>query len=190
MSGRSCQREIKMSGRLLFKIYQCKILPARIAKGGLMSYLIQGLFFQDRIEFVIGYRRGTGETAVMNRVLGNYMFAGAFWHSGPELVGFIQDAFGLADISNIRIGENEIAYRKVYDGRGDPIDYRFTKREGALWAGEYSGRLTGKGIATCLITEVPESFFSPEAIMELLGRTRPFEAPIGSDFLFAISYSK
>ena len=147
-----------------------------------MSYVIQGLFFQDRLELGIEYRPETGAAAVRHRSLGQYMFAGAFWQEGLGLVGFIQDAFGSAAVSNISIAESVIAFRKIYGGRSDAINYRFAKRDGASWVGEYSGILTGNGITRCLLTEVPDSFFAPEAIMALLGKTQPFKPPLDDNF--------
>ena len=142
-----------------------------------MPYVIQGLFFQGRFELGVNYRPGIGTVAVCGTTLAEYLFSGVFWEEGLELKGIIQDAFGVAKVSKIVIDETGVSFRKRYQSRSDDIDYVFLKRDGVSWVGEYSGHLTGCGIARCMVTEVPKSFFEPAAILSVLGRTSAFEAP-------------
>jgi hypothetical protein len=152
-----------------------------MTQGEVMTYTISGLFFQDRHDLNIAYRAQIGTCVVMNKTLGQYMFVGAFWHDGIKLAGFIQDAFGFADISKIIITESEVSFEKIYEGRTDVIKYRFTRRVDETWAGEYNGELTGNGVASCLLMEVPATFFDPGSMMKLLGKNQPFIPPPGHD---------
>ena len=146
-----------------------------------MSYLIQGVFFQGRLELGVNYRPGLGTIAVAGSSLAQYLFSGAVWLANGKLRGVIQDVFGTADISDIMISESGIAFYKRYKNRSDAIDYSFTVRDGASWVGEYSGLLTGSGVARCLVTEVPDAFFDAATIMSVLGRKTAFEGlPLSS----------
>lgn len=142
-----------------------------------MPYLIQGLFFQGRFELGLNYKPGMGTVAVCGTTLAEYLFSGVFWEDGGRFEGFIQDAFGVADIFKVVADDTGVSFRKRYKGRNDVIDYVFLKRDGASWVGEYNGQMTGCGIARCIVTEVPESFFDPAAIMSALGRSTAFVAP-------------
>jgi len=132
-----------------------------------MVYLIQGFFFQNRQWLGLGMSaKGEGVVALFHRGMCRDMFAGIVWEDAAgELVGEMTDRCGKSEISKIALTPDWFRFEKNYDDRiGQPILYTL-ERWGGVYVGEYSGASTGRGGATCLITEVIETsplLFSPD----------------------------
>jgi hypothetical protein len=111
-----------------------------------MIRLIQGMFFQ-----------GVGG------VLHQTMYAGVIFSEKGRLAGNLRDFYGDSVLSLVLISPKEIQFTKKYAGREDLIHYTFKRRtENGIWVGEYTGDRVGKGISKCVITEIADSFFSPD----------------------------
>ena len=160
-----------------------------------MAFLIQGLFYQNKMGLYVEHSSRTGSLGpriMIHENLNQYMYAGAMWLDPDArvqiLVGIVYDVFGHALLSNIEMSKEAFSFTKSYasrplphqDEEQPPINYSFRIRDGQSWVGEYSGRDTGTGVTRCILTEVPEDFFSPDPLLPLLGRDRPFDwrAPI------------
>lgn len=92
----------------------------------------------------------------------------------------MQDTFGASLLMNIRITEDEVRFIKKYEQRADHIHYTFAKKDRNSWIGEFTGERCGTGISRCVITEVPEEFFDPRALMQALGRDTAHQWPPGT----------
>jgi len=134
-----------------------------------MAHLIQGFFFQGKSGLDVRFDTDIGARAVIVTVPEmQFMYAGAIWEEDGELTGLIRDDFGHARLSEISISDTGIAFTKKYDDRNDLIHYKFTKKDGNSWIGEYGGHDSGKGMARLFLTEVPDDSFYPEPIKKLL----------------------
>lgn len=109
-------------------------------------YLVQGVFFQCG-----GYTIWSGLLCPQEE-------------SG-QLVGEIQDIFGVAEVSEVALDEaaGTLSFVKCYHQREDRISYQFTRRPDGVWKGTYSGSATGVDAARCVLTVVGEDFFTPPA---------------------------
>ncbi len=126
------------------------------------AYLVQGFYFQRRETPGIAYVSIHGAVPVLREELVSDMFAGVIWWDELGMwVGCLFDALGpsaLVDIDNdIVVDGSLIHFEKYYvSGAGGRITYDFTRREGGLWVGGYSGPFVGSGDANCVLTPVPE----------------------------------
>ncbi len=136
-----------------------------------MAYWIQGLFFQPAQDVVLD---PTNVRILVEEYLGQHMFHGSIWQDleSPDkrLVGVIDDHFGTADLSDIRLSDSGLAFTKKYRDRPDKIHYIFERRDGQTWIGTYTGVITGKGLVRCLMTELPDEFFTVESIEHALSK--------------------
>lgn len=134
-----------------------------------MAYLIQGFFFQGRSGLGVRFDTDIGARAVIVTVPDmQFMYAGAIWEEDGELTGLVRDEFGYARLSEISISDSEIAFTKKYEGRNDLIFYKFGKKDGNSWIGEYTGRDSGKGVTRLFLTEIPDDFLLAEPVKKLL----------------------
>ena len=135
------------------------------------KFLIQGFFFQEHILLGVApwsesedQDEDEGELGiVMHPELMAHMWSGVIF-TNPEtdqLSGELIDDFGESTLANIELTPDRISFIKQYDNRRDNIFYSFTP-EKSYWVGKYSGELVGKGVARCILTELPDAFFAFE----------------------------
>lgn len=134
-----------------------------------MAYWIQGLFFQPVLEIKLDMdMRVVSRSPLILEHEGQFMFHGSIWldpeSNNGRLTGVIEDGFGIAALSHIRISDKHFAFTKQYEGRSDQIRYVFGKKDGPTWVGTWSGPWVGDGIARCLVTELPDDFLGPASI--------------------------
>ena len=138
-----------------------------------MLILIQGCSFQNCAELAIGFHSEGVATAVpLGKFNMRWLYSGAIYPVVPgddmsgELAGELSDVYGLSVLSEIKIAPGTIEFNQKYIGRFDLIHYEFELKpvdsdgHGTYWAGHYSGQLLGRGISNCIITDVPDDFFS------------------------------
>ena len=92
---------------------------------------------------------------------GKTAFGGYFRYDVKDrlvLDGQLIDLWGPSKISGI-MDDRQFVFTKKYDGRVEPIEYRFTKQNG-IWVGEYKGKATGQGQAECRTFTVHEDAFN------------------------------
>jgi hypothetical protein len=144
-------------------------------------YFIQGVFYQNSEGLDVACKPGEGMVAVIRKALYQYTYAGFIWKEKEnlmgELVGDMQDYYGLSNLSTIHVSDRQISFIKKYHDRKDWISYVFTKKDGNTWVGQYDGSETGKGVTRCILTEVNEDFFDPLLIMKFLGVERAHAWP-------------
>lgn len=152
-----------------------------------MAHLIQGVFFQQNQWLDLAERPRFGTCVVINKGVCRFVYAGVIWRDNAKalgpLVGSITDHFGESELSNVSVTEQGIEFVKRYLKRRDTIRYVFSKKDGNTWAGEWSGDAVGSGISRCVVTEVPDEFFSPEALMKLLGASEIHKWPPLQDWM-------
>ena len=142
-----------------------------------MAFWIQGLFFQNAMRLDVQHRSETegGIGAMLFETFSQYMYHGAIWQdrdsAEPRLVGSLEDHFGTSELSNIERDDRHFAFTKRYESRDDEIRYMFDERQGLTWIGRWSGKAVGNGISRCLITEIPDEFFTPDSIRYALSRS-------------------
>lgn len=139
-----------------------------------MVFLIQGVFFQTREGLGTTWDLRDGLIAVIRSRIGQFMYSGAIWEDPPGsrvLTGRTQDHFGIADLSDIHLGVREVRFKKQYGRRSYCIDYSFKLRDGSNWLGAYNSPEVGSGVTRCVITPVPDEFFSHEELVKRLGKS-------------------
>lgn len=108
---------------------------------------------------------------MLHEGIGQFMFNGALWQDPNgikgTLSGHLEDRFGRSKLTHVELDANHFVFAKRYHNR-PPIHYTFRFKEGLTWVGEWSGRDAGRGIARCLLTEVPDEFFWPESVLAAL----------------------
>lgn len=147
-----------------------------------MPLLIQGIFFQNKQSLEIAYiGGGVGSTVVVNEELCETIFAGVIWQDRQNvlggLAGNMMDLSGVSRLALVRVSDTEVRFKKLYYGRDDEILFVFSRREGDVWLGEYSGAAVGNGIARCILTEVSDDFFDPNSLAQKLGVTAAHHWP-------------
>ncbi len=115
-----------------------------------MKYLVQGFFFQQN---PFTGREDQGMFAGLFGVLPGREYLG--------LQGGMGDAYGEANLTDITVGEDHFSFTKKYPHRHDTIRYEFTKSADGFWYGDFNGNATGHGKSRCVLTAVPDDFFSP-----------------------------
>lgn len=140
----------------------------------MQQFLVQGLFFQNQQYMGLAYAPIDGLIATINEDLFQFMYAGLIWtderHALGGLKGEMQDHFGRSRLSEIRVSDTVVSFTKKYERRDDEILYTFKIKDGNSWIGEYNGDAVGSGTSRCIITEVPNSFFSGQVLAEKLNR--------------------
>lgn len=129
-----------------------------------MIYLIQGFFFQDNRWLDLAYVN-FNPILVTRGALIRSLYYGAFGpnpENGEELVGVTKDEYGEAELSDIKISENQLSFTKKYNHRDDLIFYAFQKQPNGTWEGKYQGDKVGEGETHCVLTQVTEDFFTPK----------------------------
>lgn len=136
-------------------------------------YLIQGLFYQDRITYGIGYKPEVGEAVYCKSAVQYTLFSGVITLNANTdiLEGELQDTFGNSTLTEINFSWEKLEFVKKYDGRRDTIGYVFDKKDGDIWVGTWNGARVGAGFAKCLVTAVSKDFFDPTSAAKLLGIT-------------------
>ena len=87
------------------------------------------------------------------------------------------DNIGKSDLSEITIGGTEFKFTKQYQSLTHPniVEYVF-KKQGEIWVGEWriskpsNPELPTKGLASCVITFVPDHFFDRVSVAKLFGK--------------------
>ena len=125
-------------------------------------YSIQGVFFQLKTGFGLGYMPNIGTAVTIEKIMTQTVFYGAI---GPitdsySLGGIMQDTYGKSILSDVFIDENHIEFTKKYVNRNDEIIYKFRKDIHDNWTGRYEGTAVGKGLANCILTPLKETFFN------------------------------
>lgn len=144
-------------------------------------WLIQGNYFHEKPWLDVEMVPIDGAVAVIREGLTRNMYYGVL-HPEPEHCvdasqGSIHDPSGSSFVYDVCVGEQELAFVKIYEHRKDIIRYTFSRKVGNVWVGEYKGKLVGNGITCCVLAEIDPSFFDPMAIAKLLGRETPFTPP-------------
>lgn len=123
-------------------------------------WLMQGCFYQPHISLQPAMRDGEISVAVLAR-MGVFPFSGTIrLQTFGTLQGNMEDCFGRATLRNVRMRQDEfLSFTKKYDNRPDTIEYEFHYRNG-IWVGDYTGDETGRGDAKCIVTEVPNDFYT------------------------------
>lgn len=130
-----------------------------------MFYMIKGQFGQngDLNTTKVG-QKDHGEPNEQHQFFGLFLT-----EKDDEGGGCMFDSYGFSELSKVRRTSNILLLTKQYfyaDGSKKPtqISYEFAQAEDGTWRGTWQTS-TGcnKGIATCKITEVPESFLLPTA---------------------------
>lgn len=139
---------------------------------------INGVFFQHERDTVAISKSTPGMVRMLDSInsrsetLCRFIFNGFIWKNGQnnsnELTGGVEDFYGHSQLSKINISGKYMSFTKKYIHRNDWIVFVFTKRDGNIWVGQYDGPETGTGIASCIITEFSEDFFSSEKILKQL----------------------
>jgi hypothetical protein len=126
-------------------------------------YLIQGLFFQaqDRIKLGIGDGTDSGVAESLFRIMFAGFISPQIVEGKPVLVGEMNDQNGESTLTDIIIEPESLQFIKQYNGSPLKIKYIFQLKNG-IWVGEYFEPSIGSGQARCILTEVPEEFFSPK----------------------------
>jgi hypothetical protein len=140
-------------------------------------YAIQGVFFQNQEWLSTAFLPGEGLSPVIKTGLIYTIYSGVISinpENPAQLVGGIIDHYGESILTDIIIVEGssaaEISFTKKYVKRPDLIRYTFKIRDGVTWVGRFDGPKVGSGVSRCLLTLIPEDFFSPEQCVRLLGR--------------------
>lgn len=135
-----------------------------------MALWIQGFFFQDALKFEV-VTVNKKQVALFQKSA-QFMYRGSIWQNpdanGSLLMGVMEDSFGISLLSNIEHDEAHFAFTKRYEDREDDIRYLFEAREGLTWIGRWSGRVVGEGVSRCLVTELPDEFYSVESVVVAL----------------------
>lgn len=121
----------------------------------------------------IAYQPGRmGEVSMLAEETMRTLYTGVIYPAVPgggmggELAGQMNDVYGQSLLSYITIEPGIIRFSKRYLNRSDLIHYDFELKpvdsdgHGTYWTGRYSGLRTGSGASNCIITAVPDDFFS------------------------------
>ena len=124
-------------------------------------YSIQGVIFQRGHIYGTAYKPGIGIAATIKNAMIYAMFHGVVGpdETAPEtFCGSMTDKFGDSQIAGFQVTNKELRFDKYYKNR-PVIHYIFTKKEGDVWLGTYSGEDCGKGETKCTLTCLDETFF-------------------------------
>ena len=135
-----------------------------------MALWLQGLFFENISGFGIKYRAESegGVGVVVYDHLAQFMFRGSIWRD-PEhdvLVGAMEDQYGTSVLSEIRHADSSLEFTKCYEKRSGLFQYSFKVRDGATLVGTWTSlpKHNYNGLCRCLVTELPDEFFTVESI--------------------------
>lgn len=130
-----------------------------------MPWLIQGFYFQPTAVVATEPSvTGPGEVELtLIPLIMARMWSGIISEDplgSGAFVGKTMDDLGDSSLSDIEILPERIAFTKQYDHRRDTIRYSLARHKN-YWLGEYWGDAVGRGMARCILTEVPDVFFKP-----------------------------
>ncbi len=134
-----------------------------------MIYLIQGVLFPVR-EIEALAAQGIEPRMGVRHALAQFAFHGAIHQEGPrQLTGTFLDHQGEAALRDIEIPrylrpEHKLRFSRRYDGRMTDAQFVFS-RDGDVWTGEYYEKKLLLGRARCILTELSDEFFDPNAVM-------------------------
>ncbi|MCF7843513.1 hypothetical protein K9M47_01300 [Candidatus Gracilibacteria bacterium] len=129
-----------------------------------MSFFISGIFWQIGMFPYIGHSPKIGEVVMIGEAQVEAVFSGMI---GNRIIdsrsdGFLHDVYGNSELTDFEIRENNMQFTKCYLRRDDEILYDFEKSEGGVWIGRWHGKRVGEGNAKCILTEIPETFFTQQ----------------------------
>lgn len=134
-----------------------------------MLYLIQGVLFPVR-EIEALTAQGIAPRMGVRHALAQFAFHGAIHQEGPrQLIGTFLDHQGEAVLRDIEIPRNtrpeyKLRFSRRYDGRMTDATF-VLDRDGDVWTGQYHEKKLLLGKVRCIVTEVPDNFFDPDAVM-------------------------
>lgn len=138
-------------------------------------YLVQGLFWQDKLTYGIGQKPSLGQAEYATRGLHHSLFSGVIAPppTNPEapLEGALQDNYGESTLSDVILTEEKLEFTKKYDHRSNEVRYTFNKKVAGFWIGAWEGSDVGTGFAKCVIMPVGPDYFDPASTAKQLGIT-------------------
>jgi hypothetical protein len=82
-------------------------------------------------------------------------------------MGSLHDHYGYSALTEVKMTEKSLSFKKQYERRNDVIVYKL-KKTGDIWVGSYSGKATGTGASRCVTQITNEAFFRPEGLEKIL----------------------
>ncbi len=129
-----------------------------------MSFFINGIFWQEGMFPYIGHAPIIGEVVMIGEAQVEAVFSGMI---GERIInkisdGFLVDVYGQSELTDFEVREKNMQFTKRYFHRDDEILYDFKKSEGGVWVGRWHGKRVGEGGTKCILTEIPETFFTQQ----------------------------
>lgn len=112
----------------------------------------------------IGHAPIIGEVVMIGEAQVEAVFSGMI---GERIInkisdGFLVDVYGQSELTDFEVREKNMQFTKRYFHRDDEILYDFKKSEGGVWVGRWHGKRVGEGGTKCILTEIPETFFTQQ----------------------------
>ena len=128
-------------------------------------YSLQGVFFEKKDMLSVEQKSTVGAVVKMRSLLTYGMYYAVLapdpTNEYEELYsGMMHDQYGDSAITQFLRTESEVKFTKTYSHQ-IPIYYVFDRQKDGIWYGTWKGA-GFEGEAKCIITEIDETFLSPE----------------------------